>query len=91
MRFRYWWISGRRGAACQMMAPAFAQAAAALPQVRFAKVNTQTETTLGHALISAAFHVGVVCKWAEVQRQAGAMDAASIQRWLAAGLRQAGK
>uniref|UniRef100_A0A4W5LVS8 Thioredoxin domain-containing protein n=1 Tax=Hucho hucho TaxID=62062 RepID=A0A4W5LVS8_9TELE len=32
---------------CQMMTPAFAQAAAALPQVRFAKINTQTETTLG--------------------------------------------
>ncbi len=32
---------------CQMMAPTFALAAAAMPQVRFAKINTQTETTLG--------------------------------------------
>lgn len=77
---------------CQMMAPAFAQAAAALPQVRFAKVNTQTETTLGQRFnIRSIPTLVLFVNGQEVQRQAGAMDAASIQRWLAAGLRQAGK
>ncbi|RKQ53270.1 thioredoxin [Vogesella indigofera] len=77
---------------CQMMGPAFAQAAAALPQVRFAKINTQTETTLGQRFAIRSIPTLILFVGGrEIQRQAGAMDAASIQRWIAAGLQKAGR
>ncbi|WP_306607636.1 thioredoxin TrxC [Azonexus sp.] len=68
---------------CKTMAPAFAQAAAALPQVRFAKVDTQAQPSLAQrfnirSIPTLALFVG----GKEVARQAGAMDAGSIQRWL---------
>ena len=73
---------------CQMMGPAFAQAATAMPHVRFAKINTQTETTLGQRFnIRSIPTLILFIGGREVQRQAGAMDAASIQRWIANGLR----
>ena len=73
---------------CQMMGPASAQAAAAMPQVRFAKINTQTETTLGQRFnIRSIPTLILFVSGREVQRQAGAMDAANIQRWIANGLR----
>lgn len=75
---------------CQTMARPLPQAAAALPQVRFAKVNTPDQTTPGQRFnIRSIPTLVLFVKRQEVQRQAGAMDAASIQRWLAAGLRQA--
>lgn len=74
---------------CQMMGPAFAQAAAAMPQVRFAKIDTQTETTLGQRFnIRSIPTLILFVNGREIQRQAGAMDAANIQRWVLAGLRQ---
>lgn len=77
---------------CQMMAPTFALAAAAMPQVRFAKINTQTETTLGQRFsIRSIPTLALFVNGQEVQRQAGALDANGIQRWLMAGLRQAGR
>lgn len=77
---------------CQMMAPAFAQAAAALPQVRFAKINTQNETTLGQRFAIRSIPTLILFVGGrEIQRQAGAMDTASIQRWIAAGLHKAGR
>ncbi|MDC7691649.1 thioredoxin TrxC [Vogesella indigofera] len=77
---------------CQMMGPAFAQAAAALPQVRFAKINTQNETTLGQRFAIRSIPTMILFVGGrEIQRQAGAMDAASIQRWIAAGLQKAGR
>lgn len=77
---------------CQMMAPAFAQAAAALPQVRFAKINTQNETTLGQRFAIRSIPTLILFVGGrEIARQAGAMDAASIQRWIAAGLQKAGR
>ena len=77
---------------CQMMAPTFALAAAAMPQVRFAKTNTQTETTLGQRFsIRSIPTLALFVNGQEVQRQAGALDANGIQRWLMAGLRQAGR
>jgi len=77
---------------CQMMGPAFAQAAAALPQVRFAKINTQTETTLGQRFAIRSIPTMILFVGGrEIQRQAGAMDSASIQRWVAAGLQKAGR
>lgn len=68
---------------CQIMGPAFAQAAAAMPQVRFAKVDTQSETTLGQRFgIRSIPTLILFVQGREVARQAGAMDTASIQRWL---------
>jgi len=50
-----WLISGRRGAAVRMMAPAFVQAAAQLePDMRLAKLNTEEARDLGHTTTSAA-------------------------------------
>jgi len=72
---------------CQTMGPAFAQAAAAEPAVRFAKINTQNETTLGQRFgIRSIPTLILFVAGREVRRQAGAMDAASIRRWLAQGL-----
>ncbi|GHD80424.1 thioredoxin TrxC [Vogesella fluminis] len=77
---------------CQMMGPAFAQAAAAMPQVRFAKINTQNETTLGQRFAIRSIPTMILFVGGrEIARQAGAMDSASIQRWIAAGLQKAGR
>jgi thioredoxin 2 len=69
---------------CRMMAPAYAQAAGQLePQIRVAKVNTEAEPNLGaqYGIRSiptlALFHSG-----RELARQAGAMGAADIVRWV---------
>jgi thioredoxin 2 len=72
---------------CKMMAPHFAQAAAALPQVRFAKVDTEAAPQL-----SAAFNIRSIPTLAlfkggqEVARVSGAMSAADLQRWVSAQL-----
>jgi thioredoxin 2 len=69
---------------CKMMAPQFVQAAAVLePAVRVAKVDTESEPSLGarYAIRSiptlALFRAG-----REVARQAGAMGAGDIVRWV---------
>lgn len=68
---------------CKTMAPAFAQAAAALPQVRFAKVDTQAQPSLAQRFnIRSIPTLALFVSGKEVARQAGAMDAGSIQRWL---------
>lgn len=71
---------------CKMMAPAFAEAAGQMePAVRFAKVNTENEQTLGAQFgirsipTLAIFHNG-----REIARQAGAMAASDIIRWVQA-------
>ncbi|MFC7301784.1 thioredoxin TrxC [Cognatiluteimonas weifangensis] len=68
---------------CRVMAPQFEAAAAQLePQVRLAKVDTQSEPTLAQRYgvrsipTLALFHRG-----RELARQAGAMAAADIVRW----------
>ena len=73
---------------CKMMAPAFEQAARQLePQVRLAKVNTETEQMLG-----AQFGIRSIPTMAlfrggrEAARQAGAMGGADITRWVRAHL-----
>lgn len=73
---------------CKMMAPQFAQAAGLLePRVRLAKVNTEIEQVLGgrHGIRSiptlALFRGG-----REIARQAGAMGAQDIVRWVRARL-----
>ena len=73
---------------CRMMAPQFEQAAGMLePGVRLAKVNTEAEQALAarHGIRSiptlALFHGG-----REVARQAGAMAAQDLVRWVRAQL-----
>jgi thioredoxin 2 len=69
---------------CKMMAPAYQQAATQLePQVRLLKVNTEAEQQLG-----AQFNIRSIPTLAlfqggrEVARQAGAMNATDIVRWV---------
>jgi thioredoxin 2 len=71
------------------MAPAYEQAAAQLePHVRVAKVDTEAVPNLG-----ARFNIRSIPTLAlfkngrEVARQAGAMGAADIVRWVQANLR----
>ena len=72
---------------CRMMAPQFEQAAAAMPQVRFAKVDTEAnpKASVGHRIRSIptlALFVG----GQEVARQSGAMGARDLMRWVQAQL-----
>jgi len=71
---------------CKMMAPAFEQAAAELaPAVRLAKLNTEAEQQLGASLGIRSIPTMVVFKnGQEVARQAGALGAAEIVRWVRA-------
>ena len=68
---------------CKMMAPQFAAAAQQLPQVRFAKVDTeaapQASAKFGIRSIPTLilFHKGQ-----EVARKAGAMSAPDLLRWV---------
>ncbi|VAW52891.1 Thioredoxin 2 [hydrothermal vent metagenome] len=69
---------------CKMMTPAFEQASAQLePHFRLAKVNTENEQA-----IAAQFHIQSIPTLAifnhakEVARQAGAMSASDIVRWV---------
>jgi thioredoxin 2 len=73
---------------CRSMAPVFEQAAAAIePAARFAKLNTdeaqQVATRLGIRSIPTLM---VFRDGREVARQAGAMDPASLRRWIDAAL-----
>ena len=71
---------------CKMMAPAFARAAAELePRYRLLKVNTEQEQQLAMEYNIRSIPTLAVFKGGrEVARQAGAMDAASIVRWVQA-------
>ena len=73
---------------CKMMAPQFEAAARrSEPNVRFAKLDTQT-----HPGIATRYNIrGIPTmilfrKGEEVARQSGAMDAAGIERWIAGQL-----
>ena len=73
---------------CKMMAPAFEQVARELePRVRLAKVNTETEQMLGAQFGIRSIPTMALFKGSrEVARQAGAMGAADIMRWVQAHL-----
>ena len=73
---------------CRMMAPHFEQAAAQLePQVRLAKVDTEAEPSLGGRFdIRSIPTLALFAGGREVARQAGAMGAADIVRWVRANL-----
>ena len=69
---------------CKMMAPAFAAAAGKLePTVRLAKLNTETEQTIGAQLgIRSIPTMIIFSKGREVARQSGAMAEHDIIRWV---------
>ncbi|MFN2274020.1 MAG: thioredoxin TrxC [Anaerolineales bacterium] len=71
-------------APCQMMAPQFVQAAGQLePGVRLAKVDTEAEQALGARYgIRSIPTLAMFRGGREVDRQAGAMGAADIVRWV---------
>jgi thioredoxin 2 len=69
---------------CRSMAPAFAQVAQALePNYRLAKVNTEVEQNLATRFgIRSIPTIAVFKNGREIARQAGAMDAATLTRWI---------
>ena len=76
-------------APCRQMAPAFEQAAAQLePRVRLAKVDTEAVQSLGARYnIRSIPTLALFVNGREVARQAGAMGAANIVRWVQGQLR----
>jgi thioredoxin 2 len=69
---------------CRSMAPAYAQAAARLePAFRFAKLDTEAAPDVAARYGIRSIPTLIVFRGGhEVARQAGAMDAGSIARWL---------
>lgn len=69
---------------CKMMAPAFAQAAVSLePRVRLAKLNTEQEQGVAAQFNIRSIPTLIIFKGGrEIARQAGAMSAADITRWI---------
>ena len=68
---------------CKMMAPQFANAAAQLPQIYFAKVDTEAapQTSMRYRIRSIPTMV-LMKHGREIARTSGAMSAADIQRWV---------
>lgn len=69
---------------CKMMAPVFAQVAAELKtRFRFVKVNTEVEQGLAQQFaIRSIPTLALFQRGAEVDRVAGALDAANLKSWL---------
>ena len=69
---------------CKMMAPQFEQAARRLePRLRLAKVDTEAEQSLGARFgIRSIPTLALFRGGREIARQAGAMGAADIERWV---------
>ena len=69
---------------CRSMAPAFAAAAKQLePEFRLAKVNTEDEQQLAARFgIRSIPTLALFRNGREVARQAGAMDASTLMRWV---------
>jgi thioredoxin 2 len=69
---------------CKMMAPAYAQAAVKLePRVRLAKLNTEQEQGIAAQFNIRSIPTLIIFKGGrELARQAGAMSAADIIRWI---------
>jgi thioredoxin 2 len=68
---------------CRMMAPHFISAAAQLPGVRFAKVDTEASpnASVAHQVRSIPTLI-LFRKGVEVARQVGALSAADLVRWV---------
>ncbi len=70
-------------APCQMMAPQFMQAASQLPQVRFAKVDTERAQQVSAQYAIRSLPTLVLFKGGqEIARHSGAMRAPQILAWL---------
>jgi thioredoxin 2 len=69
---------------CRMMAPAFAEAASGLPlKAQFLKVNTEENQELGAQYGIRSIPTMIVFKnGLEADRRSGALDSASIVRWV---------
>lgn len=68
---------------CQMMAPQFAQAASQMPQVRFAKVDTEQAQHVSAQYAIRSIPTLILFKGGqETARQAGAMRAPQLLQWL---------
>ncbi|MDE2159823.1 MAG: thioredoxin TrxC [Burkholderiales bacterium] len=76
---------------CKAMAPHFANAAAAMPEVRFAKVDTDANPrTSGAGQIRSIPTLVLYRGGRELARRSGAMPAAELQRWVQGELARAG-
>ena len=72
---------------CKMMAPHFANAAAQLPGVRFVKVDTEANPQAGAAHAIRSIPTLILFKGGtEVARQAGALSAGDLLRWVQAAV-----
>lgn len=68
---------------CRVMAPQFAEAARRLPEVRFAKVDTEAAPlTASRLQIRSIPTMALFRGGREVARQAGALSAADIVAWV---------
>jgi thioredoxin 2 len=76
---------------CKMMAPHFANAAAQLPEVRFAKVDTEASPQASAAYgIRSIPTLILYRRGREVARQSGAMASADLVRWVQGQLARQG-
>jgi len=73
---------------CRSMAPAFARAAGELePEVRLAKVDTESQQQLAARFnIRSIPTLTMFRNGREIARQSGAVDAATLRRWIRAHL-----
>ncbi|CAG4885373.1 Thioredoxin C-3 [Georgfuchsia toluolica] len=71
---------------CRMMAPAFVQVAGELePHYQLAKVNTEDQQELAARFAIRSIPTLAIFRGGrEIARQSGAMDAASLKRWIQA-------
>ena len=68
---------------CRMMAPQFEAAAARMPEVRFAKLDTEAAPQTGARYrIRSIPTMALFRNGAEIARTSGAMSAADIERWV---------
>ena len=76
---------------CKMMAPHFASAAKQLPDVRFAKLDTDAnpKASVGHRIRSIPTMI-LFRGGQEVARQSGAMAAGDLVRWVQAQVAREG-
>jgi thioredoxin 2 len=76
---------------CKMMAPHFAAAAAQLPGVRFAKLDTEANPHASAANSIRSIPTLVLYRGGrEVARQSGAMSAGDLRRWVDTQLARGG-
>ncbi|CAN5127643.1 thioredoxin TrxC [soil metagenome] len=76
---------------CKTMAPHFANAASQLPEVRFAKVDTEASPQASATYAIRSIPTMILFRGGqEVARQSGAMPAGDLVRWVQAQLARGG-